>query len=181
MGGNGSGGHNGQGRIVGESLKRLDIRGPENWRHLDIGSPVLSYCSPSYTEVALRWRPCRFGGSRPFLVCPRCLRSSLVLYVWGGRLLCRVCARVAYASQRHHRQQRLLRASLKLRVRLGQEPSHRPPTLLDPIPERPCGMWQRTYDRLVERLVTVENAILGLANSRLGWLMARRRWHSENG
>lgn len=167
MGGNGSGGHNSRGRVIGESLDRLDIRGPENWRRLDIGSPVLSYCNPSYTEVALRWHPCRFGGSRPFLVCPRCLRSSLVLYVRGGRLLCRVCARVAYASQRHHRQQRLLRASLKLRTRLGQEPSHRPPTLLDPIPERPYGMWQRTYHRLVERLVTIENAVVGLANTEL--------------
>jgi hypothetical protein len=28
-------------------------------------------------------------------------------------------------------------------------------------------MWQRTYDRLVERLVTIENAVVGLANTEL--------------
>jgi hypothetical protein len=42
-GGIGSGGHNSRGRIIVESLHRLDIRGSENWRHLDIGSPVLRY------------------------------------------------------------------------------------------------------------------------------------------
>jgi hypothetical protein len=176
MGGIGSGGHNSRGRIVGKGLDRLDIRGVENRRRLDHGSPLLTYANPIVTEVALKWRPCRFGGSRPFLICPRCRRTSLVLYVRGGRLLCRVCARIAYASQRERRRERLWRAARKLRARLGEGSSH-----LDPIPERPYGMWQRTYDRLVERVGAIEAAALDTANVELRKLIARRRWFFEKG
>ena len=161
MGGIGSGGHNNRGRIAAEVLDRLDIRQAENRRRLDPGSASLTYTNPTVTQVALKWRRCRFGGSRPFLVCPRCLRLCLVLYVWGGHLLCRVCARVAYASQLERERERSWRAARKLRRRLGQESSH-----VDPIPDRPHGMWQRTYDRVVQRIVALEGAALRTAKGR---------------
>ena len=176
MGGIGSGGHNSRGRIVGKGLDRLDVRRVENRRRLDPGSPLLTYANQIVTEVALKWRPCRFGGSRPFLICPRCLRTSLVLYVQGSRLLCRICARVAYASQRERRRERLWRAARKLRARLGEASSH-----VDPIPDRPYGMWQRTYDRLVERVEALEAAALDTANMELRKLTARRRWLDDMG
>ena len=166
MGGFGSGGHNFRGRIVAEAVDRLDIRQVDHGR-LDPGAPALTHrISTGMLRVALDWRSCRFGGSRPFLVCPGCCRTSLVLYEGGGRLLCRLCVRVTYTSQRGHRRERLWRAVRKLRVQLGQDPSHLV-SLFDSIPERPYGMWQRTYDRLVQRLVAIENEILGLANTEL--------------
>jgi hypothetical protein len=65
-------------------------------------------------------------------------------------------------------------AARKLRARLGEASSH-----VDPIPERPYGMWQRTYDRLVERVEALEAAALDTANMELRKLMARRGWFFE--
>jgi hypothetical protein len=42
-------------------------------------------------------------------------------------------------------------------------------------------MWQRTYDRLVERVETLEAAALDTANMELRKLIARRRWFFEKG
>jgi hypothetical protein len=42
-------------------------------------------------------------------------------------------------------------------------------------------MWQRTYDRLVERVRAIEAAALDTANVELRKLIARRRWFFEKG
>jgi hypothetical protein len=76
---------------------------------------------------------------------------------------------VAYASQRERRDLRLWRAARKLRARLGEASSP-----LDPIPERPYGMWQRTYSRLVKRLAAIEAAALGAANIKLQKFLTSR-------
>jgi hypothetical protein len=59
---------------------------------------------------------CNYGGSRPWLLCPRCSRRVAVLYLRSGRFMCRHCGRVVYASQSEdlmgrawRRQQRLER------------------------------------------------------------------------
>ena len=59
---------------------------------------------------------------------------------------------------------------------VGEASSH-----VDPIADRPYGMWQRTYDRLVERVEALEAAALDTANMELRKLMARWRWLSEKG
>ena len=51
----------------------------------------------------------------------------------------------------------------------------------DRIPKRPYGMWQRTYDRLVQRLVAIENSVGGLANMELRQSMVRRGWLLKKG
>jgi hypothetical protein len=68
---------------------------------------------------------CRFGGSRPFFVCPGvvngigCGRRVVKLYGARTYFLCRHCYRLAYASQREDRYDRALRRANNIRMRLG--------------------------------------------------------------
>jgi hypothetical protein len=61
------------------------------------------------------WMPCRFGGGRPYFVCPSivngivCRRWVTKLYGAGRYFLCRHCYQLAYASQRDDRYDRALR------------------------------------------------------------------------
>jgi hypothetical protein len=49
-------------------------------------------------RLLLEWQPSTFGGSRPFLVCPRCKCRRVRLYLHGS-IACRVCLRAVYRSQ----------------------------------------------------------------------------------
>ena len=95
------------------------------------------------------WMPCRFGGERPYFVCPNivngiaCGRRVTKLYGAAPYFLCRHCYRLAYASQREDRYDRALRQANKIRTRLGGE------TITDSVfPHRPTGMHHQTYERL---------------------------------
>jgi hypothetical protein len=50
--------------------------------------------------VALVWTPCRFGGARPYFLCPGadCGRRVVKLYFQERDFLCRHCHRLAYAG-----------------------------------------------------------------------------------
>ena len=93
--------------------------------------------------------PCRYGGTRPYFICPgvvngaACGRRVAKLYGPGRYFLCRYCYRLAYASQSEDTWDRTMRKANKIRMRLGGDPG-----MTVPFPERPKGMWQRTYDRL---------------------------------
>ena len=52
-------------------------------------------------------RPCRFGGSRHYLLCPRCWHWSLALYWAKDRFACRRCAGLRYVSATLHDSWRL--------------------------------------------------------------------------
>lgn len=120
-------------------------------------------------HVALAYRPCRFGGQRPFFRCPRCGRDVAALHLRGARFVCRTCGRLTYASRRERERDRNLRAANRLRGRLGGDAG-----ALNPIAERPRRMWRRTYDRLVAEIERRE----GRAFEELaGWMTrtARRR------
>ena len=91
-------------------------------------------------SVALQWTGCRFGGQRPWFLCPSCGRRVAVL--WGGTIYaCRHCHKLAYTSQREDRCGRLLSRSLKIRERLGWD---------DDYGQKPKGMHWKTYHRLVQ-------------------------------
>ena len=67
-----------------------------DWRDIEQPTPIV-------------WMPCRFGGARPYFICPgvvngiACGRRVAKLYGAGTYFLCRQCYRLAYASQREDR------------------------------------------------------------------------------
>jgi hypothetical protein len=101
--------------------------------------------------------PCRFGGARPYFVCPgvvngtACVRRVAKLYGPGRYFVCRHCYRLAYASQSEDAQRRSMRRATKIRQRLGGNAG-----TASPLPPKPKGMWRRTYERLREQAFDAE-------------------------
>jgi hypothetical protein len=121
-------------------------------------------------SIAIRWSACRFGGERPYFVCPGvvngnvCARSVAKLYCGGRYYLCRHCYRLTYSSQGEDRWDRALRRAAKHRRRIGGEPG-----ILSDIPERPKGMWHSTYQRHLSDIFVADDE----AEERLVLLAAR--------
>ena len=117
------------------------------WRDVDQPTPVV-------------WMPCRFGGRRPYFLCPgkvngiHCYRRVTKLYGAGVYFLCRHCYQLAYACQREDRYVRASRRADNIRMRLGGDPG----TAL-PFPERPKGMHHRTYERLRSEVMKSETLV----------------------
>lgn len=75
---------------------------------------------PVKERVYLTYTACNYGGDRPWFVCPSCGRRCAVL--WGkGRFLCRLCQRVAYASQNESGSSRAIRRVHEIRAKLRVE------------------------------------------------------------
>jgi hypothetical protein len=113
---------------------------------------------------------CRFGGSRPFFVCPgvvngiACGRRVVKLYGAGTYFLCRHCYRLAYASQREDCYDRALRRANNIRMRLGGEPG-----MAAAFPPRPKGMHHETYEHLKSIVLNAEI----LAEEQIAVLLSR--------
>lgn len=105
-----------------------------------------------WTHVAVDWTPCHFGGFRVWWLCPTCGRRCLKIYGWGGRHACRVCQRVAYATQRETPEDRIQTRANKLRKRLGGEPG------VEMMPRKPKGMHWRTFERHYAELLAADDA-----------------------
>jgi hypothetical protein len=101
--------------------------------------------------------PCRFGGARPYFICPGvvngivCGRRVAKLYGPGRYFLCRHCYRLAHASQSESTLDRAMRRANKIRRRLGGDSD-----MAAPFPSKPKGMWRRTYERFRERSFDAE-------------------------
>jgi len=101
--------------------------------------------------------PCRFGGARPYFVCPgvvngtACVRRVAKLYGPGRYFVCRHCYRLAYASQSEDAQRRSMRRASKIRQRLGGNAG-----TASPFPPKPKRMWRRTYERRREQAFDAE-------------------------
>ena len=72
------------------------------------------------------------------------------LYLSGHHFLCRLCARLVYASPYEQPWQRARRRAHKLRQRLGIA------GIADPLPKVPKGMLATTYARLLEAILRAE-------------------------
>jgi hypothetical protein len=98
--------------------------------------------------ITLTWTPCRYGGQRPWFICPGivnglvCGRRVAILYGAGRYFLCRHCYNLAYESQREDRAYRAMRRAHKIQERLGGGPG-----FAYPFPPKPKGMHWRTYRR----------------------------------
>jgi hypothetical protein len=112
--------------------------------------------------------PCRFGGARPYFICPgggtECGRRIAKLYLSGRYFLCRHCDDLPYASQSEAAPDRAFRRASKIRARLGGQPG-----ILSPFPDRPKGMWQRTYARLRHSTLEAEMLANEAFEQRLAW------------
>lgn len=99
--------------------------------------------------VRIVHNPCRFGGARPYFICPgvgngiACRRRVAKLYASGRYFLCRHCNNLTYRCQSEDTTSRAMRRSNKIRLRLGGQAG-----VLSDFPPRPKGMWRRTYTRL---------------------------------
>ena len=71
-------------------------QGEGDWRDIEQPTPIT-------------WSPCRYGGQRPYFVCPgvvngvSCNRRTIKLYADGPYFLCRNCYGLAYQAQRENR------------------------------------------------------------------------------
>ena len=100
---------------------------------------------------------CRFGGSRAYFICPGpgnrtdCGQRVAKLQLSGRYFLCRQCNQLPYASQYEQPWQRALRRANKLKQRLGIGVG-----IAEPFPEKPKGMWVRTYGCLLNEILQAE-------------------------
>lgn len=142
----------------GEKVASISLRAESDRLHLTYRVRI---CDGEWENVEEPVRiicvPCRFGGSRPYFICPgvvsgvACGRRVAKLLGPGRYFLCRHCYGLVYASQSEGEWDRALRRANKLRMRLGGDPG-----TASPFPTRPKGMWHRTYERLSEQAFEAE-------------------------
>jgi hypothetical protein len=65
--------------------------------------------------------------------------------------LCRRCNKLAYRSQYEQPWQRALRRANKIKQRLGTDVG-----IGEPFPQKPKGMWARTFDYLLAEMLQAE-------------------------
>ncbi len=116
-------------------------------------------------RVPVVWTPCTFGGERPWFVCPnvRCGRRATKLYLYGSYFICHRCTGLGYQSQREDRSDRLMRRARRIRQRLGASMN-----LLEPVWQKPKGMWWRTFEWLREEEERANCLGLVIAARKLG-------------
>jgi hypothetical protein len=100
-------------------------------------------------RAALERTPCRYGGFRTWYRCPWCDRRCAVLYGLSrdGYFGCRLCLRLAYASEAEDTCDRLWRKKRKLEARLIDDDG------------KPKWMRATTYVRILEHIDAVEEAL----------------------
>jgi hypothetical protein len=143
------------------------------YRVSDESSIVLDYTvwddddQERHTHVVIRTqtRPCRYGGTRSYFLCPNCRRTCEVVVMttnahhWG----CRKCFRLRYCSQRLAPGDRLQRRSDRLYERAGIEDEN------GRITKHKWMRW-RTFNRLFDRAEGCARASDAEAILRLGRL-----------
>ncbi len=102
-------------------------------------------------HVSIIWEVCRFGGQRPFFLCPKCGRRVIKLFGLS-RFLCRTCNNLTYSSQRERWSDRAMRKANRLREKLGGSPG-----IANCISPRPRYMHHKTYNRIVDEILEAES------------------------
>lgn len=120
-------------------LPRVDIR--ELIREERLG-PGASMRKVGISTVPIEWEPCRFGGSRPWFLCPCCGNRRAVLYVVHDVAMCVRCGRISYSTQALSKFDRSWHRTRKIEARLGCADSQ------CMLPTKPKGMHWDTFSRL---------------------------------
>ena len=107
--------------------------------------------------IRLSWTKCFFGGERPWLHCPHCLRRAARLFRGMGGYFCRACLNhPPYEGQRRGKKARIYLKAIRLRQKLdGSRP------VIDPLPSRPGGMRRKTYEHVCAHINQIEGALIG--------------------
>ena len=144
--------------ITGNEVVSINLRAEAGRVHLSytvrVGNGEREDIAETIPIVHLR---CRFGGTRAFFLCPGpgegtdCGRRIAKLHLSGRYFLCRHCNRLAYASQYEQPWERALRRANKLKQRLGIDVG-----IAEPFPDKPKGMWVRTYACLLDEILQAE-------------------------
>jgi hypothetical protein len=144
--------------IVGNEVALINLLAEADRLSLSYTLRVRDGKSEDMTEtIPIVHLPCRFGGSRPYFICPGpgegtdCGRRITKLHLSHRYFLCRYCNKLAYQSQYEQPWKRALRRANKLKQRLGIDVE-----IGDPFPDKPKGMWTRTYSCFLEEILEAE-------------------------
>jgi len=121
--------------------------------------------SPEYNiseKVELTYTNCYLGGSRPWMVCPRCHRRIMILYLATAGLGCRHCLNLTYASRNEGRTDQLLRSVRNSRKKVGAATD-----LSTPIPPKKKWQQNKKYNRLRKKAERYEIKFLGLMDEKI--------------
>ncbi len=146
------------GKEVGSIGYEANLTNPDDaWIHLQYRVNG----EPQDYQIALETTQPNYGGRRWWFVCPaRGYRVAKLHLPPGGTLFAsRRAYGVAYRSQRERVHERALTRTQNIRMKLGGSPS-----LAEPFPERPKGMWRHTYWRLRQEAESAEYvSLVGMA------------------
>lgn len=123
------------------------------------GWPLIRLPNGRFVEVTST--KCHYGGMRLWFVCPGCRRRCAILYP----LYCRKCCHGRYRSELSSPLDRLLQKACRLCERLGEMEWR---GLGHPLPPRPRGMHQTTYEGIVEQLGEIEDQVWEIGAARFG-------------
>jgi hypothetical protein len=169
----------------GETVAAISLRAGADGIHLTYRVRVGDGGFQDVAEtVRIERVPCRFGGARPYFICPgvakrvTCGRRVTKLYGPWPYFLCRHCCGLAQANHSEGTWDLKLRRAEKIRERLGGDPDG-----AAPFPLKPKGMWRRTYERLREQALAAETAAdealmrcIGRGLARIGNLKRTRKF-----
>ena len=128
-----------------------------SWRYVDAFGQRHSVVLP----VWLEYSACRYGGRRPWLLCPKCGRRVRVLYLAEHSIFsCRACAKLNYRSTRQTKLERLERQVEEARRKLNGEGEKR-------------GPYRKTRERLQGKIERMETEMERRKSAALVTLWAR--------
>jgi len=102
-------------------------------------------------SIRITETPCNFGGVRKWLECPNCERRVTTLCQGHKYYFCRRCYNLTYSSCREHKIERITRKLNKIKMKLGASPNS------EWFPEKPKGMHWRTYDKLYNEYICLDD------------------------
>jgi hypothetical protein len=144
--------------IVNNEVISINLRAETERLHIRYTERVTDWERQDMVEtIPIIHLGCRFGGSRAYFVCPGsgegtdCGRRVIKLHLSRRYFLCRHCNHLAYASQYEQPWERALRRANKLKQRLGINVG-----IAEPLPDKPKGMWVRTYSDLLNEILQAE-------------------------
>ena len=106
-------------------------------------------------NIELAKTSCNYGNYRYWFLCPSCSKRTGVLYC-AGSYVCRHCIGASYHSQLQQPVDRIYTKLNALRERLGWQDG-----IIHGIGERPKGMHQRTFNRILLEYQQLEQKLIG--------------------